>query len=254
YNYSKISTGKYFFPAFYDIDNDGDFDLFAGRENGQLSFYQNIGTPKSPTWAKPDTAYANIQTNQIRNSPVFHDIDNDGDADLFIGTYSGNIIFYRNVGNRSAAKFEFITTDFDRINVGSSAKPVFADIDDDGDADLFLGEDDGGIDFFRNNGRVTAIDNMPATHLAISAYSLEQNYPNPFNPSTKIRYQLTRPVLVNLTIYNIHGQKVENLLNQYQPAGIHEIVWNAQYLSGGIYYCQLQAGDYSETRKLIYLK
>jgi hypothetical protein len=86
------------------------------------------------------------------------------------------------------------------------------------------------------------------------AFTLRQNYPNPFNPSTKIKFALPKPERVKIEIYNTLGQKIEELLNQHMKAGHHEVEFNAQDLSSGVYYYQLVAGGYREVRKMILIK
>jgi hypothetical protein len=88
----------------------------------------------------------------------------------------------------------------------------------------------------------------------VDNFKLEQNYPNPFNPSTTIRYHLPVSNYITLTIYNTAGQKIAVLVNNYQKAGEHEINWTANGLPSGIYFYQLQAGGYSESKKLVLLK
>jgi hypothetical protein len=85
-------------------------------------------------------------------------------------------------------------------------------------------------------------------------YRLEQNYPNPFNPATTFRYALAKPGEVQLEIYNAIGEKVETVLKDDQPAGEHEVQWDATHLAGGVYYYRLQAGDFVDTKKLIVMK
>jgi len=85
-------------------------------------------------------------------------------------------------------------------------------------------------------------------------YALEQNYPNPFNLSTAIKYNLKKPDHVYLRIYNINGQEIETIVNKYQAAGEHVIMWQAKGLPSGVYIYRLEAGEVSETRRLILLK
>lgn len=85
-------------------------------------------------------------------------------------------------------------------------------------------------------------------------FNLNQNYPNPFNPSTTIKYNLFKSVIVNLKIYNLAGQEIETLINKYQIAGKHELKWIADGLSSGIYFYRLHVGEFSETKKLILQK
>ncbi|MCK4653419.1 MAG: T9SS type A sorting domain-containing protein, partial [Candidatus Cloacimonetes bacterium] len=85
------------------------------------------------------------------------------------------------------------------------------------------------------------------------------NYPNPFNPETTISYELSENGKVNLSIYNIKGQKVNTLVNEVLPAGEHSAIWNGNDSNGnrvgsGIYFYKLRAGDYREVRKMVLLK
>jgi len=83
---------------------------------------------------------------------------------------------------------------------------------------------------------------------------LLQNHPNPFNAATTISYDLPKPSTVTLDIHDILGRNVETLINQYQPAGYHQVIWKADDFSSGVYFYKLQAGDYIETKKMVLLK
>jgi hypothetical protein len=85
-------------------------------------------------------------------------------------------------------------------------------------------------------------------------FELDQNYPNPFNPKTMIKFQIPNSNFVTLEIYNLLGQKVATLVNKKMNQGMHEIEWNATDLASGVYLYRLQAGNYSETKKLILLR
>jgi hypothetical protein len=94
-----------------------------------------------------------------RSVPVFVDIDNDCDRDLFVGNADGEILYYRNTGTASAPVFVLQAgsgNPLDGQDVGSNAKPAFADLDDDGDLDCFVGALDGTIRTYRNTGTVSA--------------------------------------------------------------------------------------------------
>jgi hypothetical protein len=85
-------------------------------------------------------------------------------------------------------------------------------------------------------------------------YSLEQNFPNPFNASTRIRFSLPRTTVVELRVYDLLGKEVELILSEQRQAGIHEVVWSADDAPSGIYLVRLEAGEYTETKKLILQK
>jgi len=86
------------------------------------------------------------------------------------------------------------------------------------------------------------------------SYNIEQNYPNPFNPNTTIKYNLDKPNYVKLTIFNLTGQEIETIVNGFQTSGEYEINWQAEGLPSGIYFYRLQAGDFSDTKKLVLQK
>ena len=85
-------------------------------------------------------------------------------------------------------------------------------------------------------------------------FSLAQNYPNPFNPSTVIRYSVSSAQLVTLKIYDVLGREVKTLVNEEKPSGSYEIEFNASNFSSGIYFYQLTAGDFRDTKKMILLR
>uniref|UniRef100_A0A832DIC8 T9SS type A sorting domain-containing protein n=1 Tax=Ignavibacterium album TaxID=591197 RepID=A0A832DIC8_9BACT len=85
-------------------------------------------------------------------------------------------------------------------------------------------------------------------------FSLEQNYPNPFNPSTVIHYSISENQLVNLTVYDLLGNEVAILVNEYKEPGSHSIEFNVTDLSSGIYYYKLSAGDFVNIKKMIFVK
>ena len=90
------------------------------------------------------------------------------------------------------------------------------------------------------------------------SYSLSQNYPNPFNPSTIIKWQSPTAGRQTIKVYNILGNKVATLIDEYKPAGTYEIEFNTssnyKNLASGIYFYQLKAGNFIQTKKMILMK
>jgi hypothetical protein len=80
------------------------------------------------------------------------------------------------------------------------------------------------------------------------------SYPNPFNPTTQIRYGLVAEAVVTLKVYNTFGQEVANLVDEAQSAGYHEVVFDGSGLASGLYFYRLQAGTYTDTKKMMLLK
>lgn len=87
-----------------------------------------------------------------------------------------------------------------------------------------------------------------------NAFSLKQNYPNPFNPATTISFSLPEKAYVSLRVFDIMGSEVASLLSKELSAGDHSVQWTAANITSGIYFYRIEAGVYSETRKLILIK
>jgi hypothetical protein len=85
-------------------------------------------------------------------------------------------------------------------------------------------------------------------------YILSQNYPNPFNPSTTIKYEIPELSFVTLKVYDVLGNEITTLINEEKPIGNYEVEFNASSLPSGIYFYQLQAGSFIETKKMVLLK
>ena len=108
------------------------------------------------------------------------------------------------------------------------------------------------IDYSLSTGRmVTAVkehNKLPVQ------FKLHQNYPNPFNPVTIISWQLAVSSHVNLSIYNILGQKVVTLVDKKQSAGHHQIKWDASGLASGIYLYHLKVNEHEISKKMVLMK
>jgi hypothetical protein len=85
-------------------------------------------------------------------------------------------------------------------------------------------------------------------------YKLSQNYPNPFNPTTTIQYEMPQNGNVNVSIYNIKGELVEKLVDEYKNIGMYSIQWNPKNISSGQYFYQISVDGFVQTKKMVLLK
>jgi len=90
-------------------------------------------------------------------------------------------------------------------------------------------------------------------------FLLHQNFPNPFNPSTEIRFDLPKESIVNLSIYNLMGQKIKTLNSKNLTPGFHSVIWNGtddfgNYVSSGMYLYSINAKHFQSTKKMLFLK
>jgi aminopeptidase N len=100
---------------------------------------------------------------------------------------------------------------------------------------------------------VVSVNDLSGSQM-ISDFQLFQNYPNPFNPSTIINYELPIAKYVDLSIYNVLGEKVATLVSEIKKAGFHQVQWDANDIASGIYIYKLRAGEFSDVKKMIVIR
>lgn len=140
-------------PTFADLDNDGDLDLLTGEYDGILHYRENTGTATAPIFAAPIANPFGLSATYYLALPTLGDIDNDGDFDLLVGEYYGNLQFFENTGTATAPSFAAPVMNPFGLTAGNYiAAPKFVDLDDDGDLDLIVGTYYGETLYFENTG------------------------------------------------------------------------------------------------------
>jgi hypothetical protein len=159
--------------AFCDVDGDGDKDAIVGSLNLGLFYYRNTGNPENPAFtyvggtldaASPFFGMSFGQTTM----PHTTDIDGDGDCDIFVGRADGTIDYLRNDGGGSFTMMNSAAAGnpLMGIDIGQRSAPAFGDIDGDGDLDCFIGEQNGAVLYFRNDGSSVSPVFTPVTGTA----------------------------------------------------------------------------------------
>lgn len=131
---AKMSTG--------DLDGDGDYDLLVGGSYGNLHYFQNTGTATAPAFAPLVTnPFGMVAVPPSYAAPAIGDLDQDGDLDIGVGNNTGSFYFFENTGTSTAPAFALqVTNPFGIQPTTYYAGPAFADLDNDGDLDLTMGD------------------------------------------------------------------------------------------------------------------
>ncbi|MEO0741011.1 MAG: FG-GAP-like repeat-containing protein [Bacteroidota bacterium] len=166
---SMLDVGAESTPALGDLDGDGDLDLLIANkldpdstETSRVVRFENVGRPGAPAFQLADTLALPVG---YHYAPALGDLDGDGDLDLVLGTWKNRLLLYRNdpTAGEGAERFVLATDAIAQIDRGSNTVPALADLDDDGDLDLVVGESSGELNLFRNEGtpespRFVAVD------------------------------------------------------------------------------------------------
>ena len=173
--FNGVDVGQFSTPTFDDLDGDGDLDAVVGERNGTLKYFLNTGSATAPVFSEQTGAANPFNGIDVGFDPVptLADLDGDGDLDAVVGGNYGALFYFLNTGGANAPAFTEQTglaNPFNGIDVGLNAAPTLTDLDGDGDLDLVVGEDYGGLRFFINTGNANA-----------PAFTEQTGLANPFN-------------------------------------------------------------------------
>ena len=279
-------------PIFADLDNNGQLEILSGFFDIDYSYIHAWNLDGSSYLPGSEGGLFAVTSHPgMLNMIVVADIDGDqfpellasANDDLF-SVYANQRLYAWDYQGRSLPGFPIISA----LETGTGYRytPVIMDLDNDGSVDIGMTTSDNGLALVKRPGMIFQECASPVPHwrynrrlngigpgitpcsptditgepeMLPAEFTLEQNYPNPFNPSTTISFSLPERSEVSLTIYNILGQKAATVLEGFLPAGTYQYVWNgntdgAKQLSTGVYFYRLTAGDFSQTRKMLYLK
>ncbi|HQU71563.1 MAG TPA: FG-GAP-like repeat-containing protein [Calditrichia bacterium] len=244
--HTQSAGGQPWMIAVGDINDDGYADVVSANANNQtvgVMLADRIGGFASAT-TYPSGA----------NFPLaidLGDLDGDGDLDMVVSNYGGR---WRVFANNGSGGFS-VAGDYDAESAASCA--VLHDRDNDGDLDVTAIDEIADLLFIFENPGVTAIE--PAPLNLAQTFRLEQNFPNPFNPETTLTYSMASGGEVELSLYNVRGEKLATLFAGRQAAGTHHLKWNGLDADGrevvsGIYFCYLRVNGASQTIKMMLMR
>jgi hypothetical protein len=170
-----LDFGAGAYPVFFDADNDGLKDLIVGNygyydtsyydlnnilrteHTGKLAYLKNTGTSSQPAFTFIERDFAGISALKLKGvMPAFGDLDGDGDADMLLGSETGQLIYFENIANSGEpASFIMSEVNYQSIDAGSFSTPQLFDIDGDNLPDLIIGEKGGNLNYYHNSGIVS---------------------------------------------------------------------------------------------------
>lgn len=232
----------------FDFDGDGLQDILFERSlyDDPSFLYRNLGelsfVEVSAGWGGLPSAF----------SAAAADCDDNGNLDLLLEDLDEwKLLMYED--GIYVDHTELLVDRNGELFGLSSRWPQFVDLDGDGDLDVYSR-----CIYFENQGHCGTYnqDDQPPVP---KSYLLRQNYPNPFNPTTTIRFDLPRAVLVKLSVYNVKGELVSTIVDQHMTEGRKEVTWTAKdnrgrAVSSGIYFYRLVAGEFVQTKKMVLLR
>ena len=202
----------------------GGMNLFAGTSGGVF-----LSTNSGTSWSAASTGLPSYSVYALATSGT----------NLFAGTSGGGVFLSTNNGTSWSA----VSTGLTKTNVQSLAVSG---------TNLFAGTEGGGVWRRPLSEMITSVE-QPSTDLP-THFSLGQNYPNPFNPTTTIWFSLPSKSFASLQVFDALGREVSVLLSEDLSAGTYSRRWNAEGFASGVYFYRLQAGSFTQTKKLIFLR
>ncbi|MCG6915369.1 T9SS type A sorting domain-containing protein [bacterium BMS3Abin03] len=252
WNFEVFAVGNNKNPKF----GVGDFGMSFEKMENQVSkiTYTSYIYAVFMTTANENCNYRNSQVlsydipigSDETNVPFFVSFDTDSMEDnsevliktFYFGSYDSLINVSNMEGNDYKPKIAFVS-----IN-----DTVYAAI-------FWLHESNSKIDiWFAKAKFIPIFSSVENDNFYVNTFQLKQNYPNPFNPSTKIEYQIPKSEFVSIKVYDLLGREIATLVNEKESAGNYEVEFDASDLSSGVYLYQMVAGNFSSTKKFIYMK
>jgi hypothetical protein len=157
------------------------------------------------------------------------------------------VCWFDNEGNETFTMDTLISDIFQPQSINTT------DLDRDGDTDIIITSPSDTKIYWYENLLITSIDNHDYNYFPRS-FELRQNYPNPFNPVTNIEFTLPKSNNVVLTVYNVLGEEISQIVSQNLSPGTYKYQYDGSQLTSGIYYYQIVAGKYREVKKMVVIK
>lgn len=236
-NYQNIDVGQFAHPQLIDVNRDGLTDLIVGEQDGTINFLPNSGSINNAVFDTTITHWGGIDVDQSFISNGFSNptlYDSSGIFQLFVGSFSGSIYQFTNIDNNLTGQFTTVNSTAANIWDGGTSSIAVADINNDNQADMIIGNISGGISYFTSDSLIADtttvivnLDNRKNTRFSI--------FPNP----TKGNITITSDYKGTIQIFNILGELIYTAIKQNNELNI-----NTSSLAKGIYIIELNRRKY----------
>jgi len=243
-NAAVITTSGYCHPQLFDLNNDGLLDLVLGKKNGHVAYYQNVGTAAAPQFELVNDMLGGIDVSLTTPNGYAapHFLRHNGTTVCFLGSVDGRINYYTNIdGNLSSgAAFNLTSDHFAQIDVDAYSSCWVNDIDNDGEYNLFVGQDLGGLLHFEND---------PNSSVSLESIAFNANvsvYPNPSKDA--ITVATNNADGKSFSLFDLNGKE---LMNGALNSGKTSI--SIEELNQGVYVLKIDLEHQSCTKRIVKL-
>jgi hypothetical protein len=260
-----IDVGQRTTPTPVDWNNDGKKDLVVGAWDGYIRVYINEGTDTEPdfrTQSYVQEGGSNMLVPTNRCSPEILDLDEDGRKDILTGNTAGQLLFYTNVGTDASPSFSgYIMVESGGIPIDlpgtARSRPYVCDWTGDGQLDVLVGASDGLVRLYQGINMSAVVFDEDLASGRIS--HLLEPYPNPLQIDTLVPFVLGQAGHVEMSVYDVRGQRVVHLLSETLAAGLHRVPWSGldhqgREVSAGVYFVVLKVAGTSQIRKAVLVR
>lgn len=239
--YQSIDVDKASMPQLVDVNRDNLLDLIIGKKTGYINYYKNTGTPTSAIFTLQTDSFGKVDV-QIPgwytgySTPFLTEIDSTHEYYLYVGSENGKVYLYNNIDNNLTGEFTLIDSIVQHNTVGSRSAPTLADIDNNGNLEMAVGNFRGGLSLFKQSDSLVGImeNNKTKTNLTFSVY------PNPANNLISIQSNNTKSAPFTVCIYNSVGQ----IVNEYSCKDTDTpLQIDISNLRQGIYYLEITSKE-----------
>ena len=272
-------VGAYHSQLFLKTENADTSWLYT--QDGNASWHNNLPVVRGQ-WTHvayvrdgvSDSAYIYVNGQLASTEPLDHQYPTNLDSNLVIGLYPGyesgescysGLMDEVRIWNKALSEEEIQSVMVKKLNGDEDGLLAYYDFDDE-NVNKLTDRTSNHLDGVLNNMSIfnwskentpynppTGIEESFQSSIP-KTFALKQNYPNPFNPSTTISFDLSKQAHVKITVYNILGEKVADIVNNNMSAGSHRVKFDGSNLSSGVYIYRITAGEFTAVKKMMLLK